>query len=79
MMLSLERADASVITRRTLYALLARRPGLRGRFYIAEQAHDEFDRHLLIPRRFAEFQRVINDAVTALARDPAWQTRLLER
>lgn len=79
MMLSLERADASVITRRTLYALLARRPGLRGRFFIAELAHDEFDRHLLIPRRFADLHVTINNAVAALARDPAWLTRLQER
>lgn len=79
MMLSLGRADASIITRRTLYALLARRPGLRGRFHVAAQAHDEFERHLLLPRSFAAFHQSVSEAVAVVARDPAWQTRLLER
>jgi polar amino acid transport system substrate-binding protein len=79
MMLSLERADASIITRRTLYTVLARRPGLRGRFHVAAQAHDEFERHLLVPRSFASLHGTISDAVGLVVRDPAWQTRLLER
>lgn len=79
MMLSLGRADASIITRRTLYAVLAQRPGLRDRFHVAAQAHDEYERHLLLPRRYAALYPVVNEAVTALVRDPAWQTRLLER
>jgi polar amino acid transport system substrate-binding protein len=79
MMLSLGRADASILTRRTLYALLERRPGLRDRFHVAAQAHDEYERHVLLPREFAPLQRSVNEAVSLLVRDPAWQSRLLER
>jgi len=79
MMMSLGRADASIITRRTLYALLAKRPGLRGKFHVAAQAHDEFDRHILVPRELAALHKPVSDAGALLVRDPAWQTRLLER
>ncbi len=79
MMLSLGRADASIITRRTLYAVLAQRPGLRDRFHVAAQPHDEYERHLLLPRRYAALHAVVSEAIAILVRDPAWQSRLLER
>lgn len=79
MMMSLGRADASIVTRRTLYALIAERPGLRGRFHVAAQPHDEFERHILVPRELAALHQPVSEALLQLVRDPAWQTRLLER
>ncbi len=78
-MLSLGRADATITTRRTLYALLAQRPGLRGKFHVAAQPHDEYERFILIPPGQAHLHKPVSEAVLQLARDPAWQNRLLER
>ncbi|MBH9551502.1 substrate-binding periplasmic protein [Inhella gelatinilytica] len=79
MMLSLGRADATVITRRTLYTLLARRPGLRGRFHVAPKPHDEYERHILVPHDQPALHKQLSEGVALLARDPAWQGRLQEQ
>jgi len=79
MMLSLGRADATITTRRTLYVLLSRRPGLRGQFHVAAQPHDEFERYILIPPHKAHLHKPVSEALLLLARDPAWQYRLQER
>lgn len=79
MMLVLGRADVTVITRRTLYSLLSVRPGLRGKLHVAGTPHDEFDRHILVPKELAHLHKPLSDAVLALVKEPAWQTRLLER
>jgi len=79
MMMVLGRVQATIITRRTLYAFLARRPGLRGQFHVALQPHDEYERFILVPQEFAEVLKPLNDALHVLARDPGWQARLQER
>ena len=79
MMLTLGRAEATIITRRTLYTLLARRPGLRGRLHVASQPHDDYERFILVPKDQPALHKALSEAVLQLAKDPAWQGRLVER
>lgn len=69
------RIDATLLPRSTANFLLNEME-LTSKLYVAPTPHSSYTRHVLISKKNPELQKLINDALSEMAKDSAWQATL---
>lgn len=69
------RIDATLLPRSTASYLLDEMQ-LGSKLYVAPTAQSSYTRQLMVARKAPELQKVLGEAVTQMAKDPAWQATL---
>lgn len=69
------RIEATLLPRSTANFLL-NEMDLTSKLFVAPTPHSSYTRHMLIPKKNAELQKFVNDALADMAKDSGWQSTL---
>lgn len=70
------RVDIGIVSRSTYNYLLKHNPVFRGKFHISRQAHETFERRILVPLEYKDLYVKLNQITKRIENDPEWQKYL---
>jgi polar amino acid transport system substrate-binding protein len=71
-----DRIDVAVISRSNYDYAMKHEPDLVGKFHTSKKPHDQFDRRILLPLKYAKVHNVLNGILQKMASDPVWRATL---